>query len=53
MIVLLRAQDRKDSIAEPIYALISEIFELRGKFKWLRKNFIVFVLITLGGTINK
>ncbi|XP_072040154.1 sorting nexin-25-like [Amphiura filiformis] len=47
------SQDRKDSIAEPIYALISEIFELRGMFKWLRRNFIVFVQVTLGGTINK
>ncbi|XP_022086183.1 sorting nexin-25-like isoform X2 [Acanthaster planci] len=46
-------QDRWDSTAEPIYALISEIFELRGMFKWLRKKLIFFVQSTFGGTINK
>ncbi|XP_070553857.1 sorting nexin-25-like [Ptychodera flava] len=47
------APDRRDSIAEPIYALIGEIFELKGVFKWLRKTLIVFVQVTFGGTINK
>ncbi|XP_038063088.1 sorting nexin-25-like [Patiria miniata] len=46
-------QDRWDSTAEPIYALISEVFELRGMFKWLRKKLIFFVQSTFGGTINK
>nr|XP_006816541.1 PREDICTED: sorting nexin-25-like [Saccoglossus kowalevskii] len=47
------APDRRDSIAEPLYALIGEIFELKGVFKWLRKTLIVFVQVTFGGTINK
>ncbi|XP_041485522.1 sorting nexin-25-like isoform X1 [Lytechinus variegatus] len=47
------AQDRKDSIAEPLYSLISEIFELHGMFRWLRRTLIVFVQATFGRTINK
>ncbi|XP_071480255.1 sorting nexin-25-like [Diadema antillarum] len=46
-------QDRKDSIAEPIYSLISEVFELHGMFRWLRRTLIVFVQATFGRTINK
>ncbi|XP_077984333.1 sorting nexin-25-like [Glandiceps talaboti] len=45
--------DRRDSIAESLYALIGEIFELKGVFKWLRKTLIIFVQVTFGGTINK
>ncbi|KAL9971473.1 hypothetical protein ACROYT_G017639 [Oculina patagonica] len=44
---------RKDSIAEPFYGLIGEIFELKGVFKWLRRTLIAFVQVTFGGTINK
>ncbi|PIK36408.1 putative sorting nexin-25 [Apostichopus japonicus] len=47
------SSDRKDSIAEPLYELISEIFELHGTFKWLRRSLIIFVQATFGGTINK
>ncbi|KAJ8027988.1 Sorting nexin-25 [Holothuria leucospilota] len=47
------SSDRKDSIAEPLYDLISEIFELHGTFKWLRRSLIIFVQATFGGTINK
>jgi len=46
-------QDRKDSIAEPMYTLIGEIFELKGVFKILRKTLITFVQVTFGGTINR
>ncbi|XP_065058443.1 sorting nexin-25-like [Rhopilema esculentum] len=45
--------DRKDSIAEPLYALISEVFELKGVFKYLRRTLIAFVQVTFGGTINR
>ncbi|KAG5684661.1 hypothetical protein PVAND_013879 [Polypedilum vanderplanki] len=45
--------DIKDSIAEPIYHLLSEIFELNGPFKFLRKSLISFVQLTYGGTINR
>ncbi|XP_032234354.2 sorting nexin-25 [Nematostella vectensis] len=43
----------KDSIAEPFYALIGEVFELKGVFRLLRRTLIAFVQITFGGTINK
>ncbi|KAL3879426.1 hypothetical protein ACJMK2_031724 [Sinanodonta woodiana] len=47
-------EDRsKDSIAEPLYCLISEVFELQGMFKWLRKSFIAFVEVTFGRSINR
>jgi len=42
-----------DSIAEPFYKLVNEIFESRGTFKWLRKSFIMFVEVTFGRTINR
>lgn len=45
--------DSKDSIAEPIYHLLSEIFDLTGPFKFLRKSLISFVQLTYGGTINR
>lgn len=45
--------DVKDSIAEPIYHLLSEIFDLTGPFKFLRKSLISFVQLTYGGTINR
>jgi sorting nexin-25 len=46
-------EDLKDSIAEPIYHLLSEIFDLTGPFKFLRKSLISFVQMTYGGTINR
>lgn len=45
--------DDKDSIVEPIYLLLSEIFDLTGPFKFLRKSLISFVQLTYGGTINR
>lgn len=45
--------DNKDSIAEPLYVLIGEIFDMGGLFKWVRKSLISFVQITYGGTINR
>ncbi|CAH3198059.1 unnamed protein product, partial [Porites evermanni] len=44
---------RKDSIAEPFYGLVGEVFELKGVFKWMRRTLIAFVQVTFGGTINK
>ena len=47
-------EDRsKDSIAEPLYGLINEIYDLHGMFKWLRKSFIAFVEVTFGRSINR
>ncbi|KFM82241.1 Sorting nexin-25, partial [Stegodyphus mimosarum] len=46
-------EDKKDSIAEPLYVLIGEIFELKGVFNWLRRTLIIFVQITYGQTINR
>ncbi|XP_014224561.1 sorting nexin-25-like isoform X1 [Trichogramma pretiosum] len=43
----------KDSIAEPLYALLGEIFDLRGVFRWLRRSLITFVQLTYGRTINR
>ncbi|XP_055371063.1 sorting nexin-25 [Condylostylus longicornis] len=45
--------DSKDSIAEPLYALMSEIFDMGGLFTWLRKKLISFVQLTYGRTINR
>ncbi|XP_069795747.1 sorting nexin-25 isoform X5 [Narcine bancroftii] len=44
---------RRDSLAEPCFMLIGEIFELRGMFKWVRKTLIALVQVTFGRTINK
>lgn len=43
----------RDGIAEPIYHLISEAFELRGVFGWLRRALVTFVHITYGRNINR
>lgn len=45
--------DGKDSIAEPIYSLMGEIFDMAGVFKWVRRSLISFVQITYGRTINR
>eukprot|EP00039_Didymoeca_costata_P022162 m.3898 g.3898 ORF g.3898 m.3898 type:complete len:981 (+) comp2848_c0_seq1:431-3373(+) len=41
-----------DSIAEPMYMLVSEVFELKGAFKWFRKQFVNFVQLAYGRSIN-
>lgn len=43
----------KDDIAEPLYNLANEIFELSGVFNLLRRTLITFVQITYGKTINR
>lgn len=43
----------KDAIAEPLYGLLGEVFDLRGVFRWLRRSLITFVQITYGRTINR
>lgn len=43
----------KDSIARPLYSLISEIFELKGAFKLLRKTLVQLVQVTYGKSINR
>lgn len=45
--------DGKDPIAEPLYSLMDEIFDMGGVFKWLRRSLISFVQITYGRTINR
>lgn len=45
--------DSKDFIAEPIYHLLSEIFDLTGPFKFLRKSLISFIQLTYGSSINR
>lgn len=45
--------DSKDAIAEPLYSLLSEIFDMRGVFKYLRKTLIAFVQVSYGRTINR
>lgn len=48
------AKADKDSIAEPLFALMGEIFDMGGGvFKWLRRSLISFVQITYGRTINR
>nr|XP_039256682.1 sorting nexin-25-like [Styela clava] len=42
-----------DSIAEPLYELVGEIFEIQGLFRPLRKTLVIFVRLAFGGTINK
>ena len=46
-------EDTRDGIAEPIYQLISEVFELRGVFGWLRRTLVTFVQITYSNSINR
>ena len=43
----------RDVIAENIYGLIGEVFDMRGVFKWVRKSLMTFVQITYGSTINR
>nr|XP_026696627.1 sorting nexin-25 isoform X2 [Ciona intestinalis] len=43
----------RDSVAAPLYELISEIFELQGLFRFFRRSLIVFVRLAFGGSINR
>ena len=43
----------RDSIAEPFYHFIEEIFGLKSKRRWFRKSLIIFVQLTYGATINR
>ena len=47
--------DVVDSIAEPLYSLLAEMFELQGgnPVNWLRRTLIMFVQISFGKTINR
>ena len=45
--------DVKEDIAEPFFNLISEIFDLKGVFKWFRKSLMTFVQLSFGGTISR
>ncbi|XP_048480904.1 sorting nexin-25 [Plutella xylostella] len=45
--------EERDSCAEPLYALLSELFDMRGVFRWLRKTIVTFVQISYGRTINR
>ena len=42
-----------DTVAETVYALIGEVFDMRGVFRWLRKSLIAFVQITYGGSMSR
>lgn len=46
---------RVDSIAEPLYHMLAEMFELQGgnPVNWLRRTLIMFVQISFGKTINR
>jgi len=43
----------KDAVAESLYKLIGEVFDMRGVFKLLRKSLMTFAQITYGSTINR
>ena len=49
---MLDDDSKSDSIAEPLYALVSEVFVLKGAFKWVRRQFVNFVQLAYGRTIN-
>ncbi|XP_053213875.1 sorting nexin-25-like [Panonychus citri] len=46
-------ESKDDNIAEPLYNLLTEIFELKGAMGFLRQMLIIFVHTTYGQTINK
>ena len=43
----------KDDIAEPLYSLLREVFDLEENVGWLRKSLIAFVQVSYGKTINR
>ncbi|KAK9875772.1 hypothetical protein WA026_009565 [Henosepilachna vigintioctopunctata] len=45
--------ESKDTIAEPLFSLLSELFDMRGVFKYLRKTLIGFVQVSYGRNINR
>lgn len=45
--------DLKDTLAEPLFSLLSEVFDMRGVFKYLRKTLIGFVQVSYGRSINR
>ena len=45
--------DIKDCLAEPLYALLSEVFDLRGVFRWLRRTLVSMVQLSQGGSISR
>lgn len=49
----LRNLKNDDAMAEPFYALIGEVFDMRGVFKWLRKSLMTFFQISYGSTITR
>ena len=48
-----KSLELKDDIAEPLYSLISEIFDLKGVSKWFRKSLVTFVQLSFGRTISR
>ena len=48
-----KSQDVKEDIAEPFFGLISEIFDLKGVFKWFRKSLMTFVQLSFDGSISR
>ncbi len=46
-------QPQKDVIAESLYRLVGEVFDMRGVFRLLRKSLMTFVQLTYGGSINR
>ncbi len=43
----------RDTVAESLYALIGELFDMRGVFRWLRRSLMAFVQITYGSSISR
>lgn len=41
-----------DSMAEPLYMMINEVFVLKGVFKFVRRQFVNFIQLAYGRTIN-
>lgn len=50
---LRRREDKKDDVAEALYSLADELFELQGVFNLLRRATISFVQTYYGKTINR
>jgi len=42
-----------DSIMQPLYQLIFEVFELTGIFKWLPRTLVSLVQVTYGKSISR
>ncbi|GAB6030109.1 hypothetical protein CHUAL_005788 [Chamberlinius hualienensis] len=47
------SSSKDDRIAEPLYSLLAEIFDMRSVGNVLRRTLITFVQITFGHTINR